>query len=142
MAADLILTNATVYTMDSMRPWASGIAVSAGKIAEDSTRGPNTEVLDLRAAFVLPGVVDVHNHHAMAGRAELFELTFSVAATFEDILDAVRTRARDLGPDEWLIGGAWASTLVETLSRAEARRALDEAAGGRPVALTDDSRHN
>lgn len=139
MAADLVLTNAVVYTMDPMRPWVSSIAITDGKIVDDT--GP-AEVLDLGGAFVLPGLVDVHNHHAMAGHAELFELTFSVDASFEDILDAVRARARDLGPDEWLTGGAWASTLVQTLSRASARRALDEAAGGRPVALTDDSRHN
>ncbi|CAM3907855.1 amidohydrolase [Kibdelosporangium persicum] len=142
MAADLILTNAVVYTMDPARPWAASLAVTDGKIVDDTGRGPNTEIIDLDGAFVLPGLVDVHNHHAMAGRAELFELTFAVDASFEDILDAVRARARDLGPDEWLVGGAWASTLVETLSRSSARHALDEAAGGRPVALADDSRHN
>jgi predicted amidohydrolase YtcJ len=144
VAADLVLTNAVVYTMDRARPWASSLAVADGKILalEDVERGPKTEVLDLGGAFVQPGLVDVHNHHAMAGRAELFELTFGADAGLDDILDAVRARARDLGPDEWLTGGAWASTLVETLSRTSARRALDKAAGGRPVALADDSRHN
>ena len=144
MAADLILTNALVYTVDAVRPWASSLAVADGKILalEDVSRGPATQVLDLGGAFVMPGLVDVHNHHAMAGRAELFELTFGADAAFEVILDAVRARARSLGPDEWLTGGAWASTLVETLSSTSARRALDDAAGGRPVSLSDDSRHN
>jgi predicted amidohydrolase YtcJ len=144
MAADLILTNATVYTMDASRPWASSLAVAGGKIValEDVPRGPTTEVRDLGGAFVMPGLVDVHNHHAMAGRADLFELTFGADAGLEDILGAVRARAASLGPDDWLTGGAWASTLVETLSSATARRALDRAAGGRPVSLADDSRHN
>lgn len=142
MTADLILTNAVVYTLDKRRPWASSVAVSGGKIVDDTQRGPDTEVIDLGGAFVLPGLVDVHNHHALAGRAELYELAFGVDAGFEDILDAVRERAKGLGPDEWVTGGAWASTLVETLSSASARRALDDAAGGRPVMLADDSRHN
>ncbi|ONI76459.1 amidohydrolase [Actinosynnema sp. ALI-1.44] len=142
MTADLIITNATVYTMDATRPWVSDFAVTGGRIADDTDRGPDTEVIDLGGAFVMPGLVDVHNHHALAGRAELFELTFGVDAGLEDILDAVRARARDLGPDEWVVGGAWASTLVETLSASSARRALDAAAGGRPVSLADDSRHN
>ncbi|MCR6482539.1 amidohydrolase family protein [Amycolatopsis sp. OK19-0408] len=144
MAADLIVTNAVVYTVDATRPWASAISVADGKIValEDVGRGPNTEVVDLGGAFVMPGLVDVHNHHAMAGRAELFELSFGAEAGLDDILDAVRARAATLGPDEWVTGGAWASTLVSTLSTAAARRALDSAAGGRPVSLTDDSRHN
>ncbi|GAA4524040.1 amidohydrolase [Amycolatopsis samaneae] len=144
MAADLILTNATVYTVDTARPWASSLAIADGKVLdlEDVDRGPNTEVLDLGGAFVMPGFVDVHNHHALAGRAALFELAFGGEAGFEDILAAVRDRCRDLGPDEWVIGGAWASTLVGTLAEPSARQALDEAAGGRPVMLSDDSRHN
>ncbi|MFJ7214480.1 amidohydrolase [Amycolatopsis sp. NPDC098790] len=142
MAADLVLTNAVVYTVDKARPWASTLAVGGGKILADEEIGPATEVRDLGGAFVLPGLVDVHNHHAMAGRADLFELTFGADAGFEDILDAVRVRAASLGPDEWLTGGAWASTLVSKLSTVAARRALDDAAGGRPVSLADDSRHN
>ncbi|MEU5692791.1 amidohydrolase [Actinosynnema sp. NPDC020468] len=144
MAADLILTNATVHTVDRDRPRATTLAVEGGRVlALDAVEpGPDTEVRDLGGAFVMPGLVDVHNHHALAGRAELFELTFGGDAGFEAILDAVRAWSATLGPDEWVVGGAWASTLVETLSRESARRALDEAAGGRPVMLTDDSRHN
>ncbi|MEV0679380.1 amidohydrolase [Actinosynnema sp. NPDC050436] len=144
MAADLILTNATVHTVDSAHPRATSLAVEGGRVvALDAVEpGPGTEVRDLGGAFVMPGLVDVHNHHALAGRAALFELTFGGDHGFEAILDAVRARSRDLGPDEWVVGGAWASTLVETLSRESARRALDDAAGGRPVMLTDDSRHN
>ncbi|RKT56085.1 amidohydrolase [Saccharothrix australiensis] len=144
MAADLILTNATVYTVDRARPWATSLAVEGGRVRalDDVEHGPDTEVRDLGGAFVMPGLVDVHNHHALAGRAALFELAFGGDLGFEAILDAVRSRSRDLGPDEWVVGGAWASTLVETLSHESARHALDAAAGGRPVMLSDDSRHN
>ncbi|PPK66539.1 amidohydrolase [Actinokineospora auranticolor] len=143
MAADLILTNATVYTVDSARPWATSVAIKDGRVvALDDDAQEATRVVDLGGAFVMPGLVDVHNHHALAGRAALFELTFGGEAGFDDILAAVRAWASRLGPDEWVVGGAWASTLVDTTSRESARRALDEAAGGRPVALMDDSRHN
>ncbi|MGW4522366.1 amidohydrolase [Amycolatopsis sp. NPDC004378] len=142
MAADLLLTNAVVYTVDAARPWASSLAIAGGKIVAPDDAGPGTEVRDLGGAFVMPGLVDVHNHHAMAGRADLFELTFGAEAGFDEILALVRARAQSLGPDEWLTGGAWASTLVSKLSTSAARRALDDAAGGRPVSLADDSRHN
>ncbi|MEU4804047.1 amidohydrolase [Actinosynnema sp. NPDC023587] len=144
MAADLILTNATVHTVDHARPRATALAVEGGRVValDEVEPGPDTEVRDLGGAFVMPGLVDVHNHHALAGRAALFELTFGGDHGVEAILDAVRAWSRDLGPDEWVVGGAWASTLVDALSRESARHALDEAAGGRPVMLTDDSRHN
>src|SRR5690606_25068856 len=60
----------------------------------------------------------------------------------DDMLAAVRSYAAGLQPDEWVLGGAWGSTLVDQVSRESARRALDDAAGGRPVMLADDSRHN
>ncbi|AYY15324.1 amidohydrolase [Actinobacteria bacterium YIM 96077] len=149
MHADLIFTNAAAYTVDPARPWASSVAIHDGRVLDvggddlaRDLRGPSTEVRDLRGAFVMPGLVDVHVHHALAGKADLYELTFSANAGLAEILDAVRERAAALGPDEWVLGGAWGSTLVETVNRESARRALDEASGGRPVMLSDDSRHN
>ncbi|WP_028921619.1 amidohydrolase [Pseudonocardia acaciae] len=147
--ADLILTNATVYTVDADRPWATDLAIGSGTLLAvgdeadaAAHRGPDTEVRDLGGAYVQPGMVDVHNHHALAGRAELFELTLSAAQGFDEVLAAVRSWAARLGPDQWVIGGGWGSGLVGTVSEEAARRALDDAAGGRPVLLADDSRHN
>ncbi|GAA0603617.1 amidohydrolase [Kutzneria viridogrisea] len=141
MPAELILTNARVYTVDEATPWRTELAVTGGVLVEPE-RGPDTEVVDLGGAFVVPGLVDVHNHHAMAGRAALFELSFGAEFGLRQILAAVRAWSAELGPDEWVVGGAWASTLVDELCTVAARHALDAAAGGRPVLLTDDSRHN
>jgi hypothetical protein len=147
--ADLIITNAAVTTLDDDRPTAEAFAVSGGRIRAvgsaadiDAYRGTDTVVHDLAGARVLPGFVDVHNHHIIAGQADLFELVFGVTATFDEIIEAVRRKAAALGPDEWVIGGSWGSTLGGTFSTLEARRRLDEAAGGRPVTLGDDSHHN
>ncbi|TWP33807.1 amidohydrolase [Leekyejoonella antrihumi] len=101
-----------------------------------------TEVRDLAGRFVMPGLTDVHNHHALAGRADLFEVTFSVTATLSQILDAVRAQATGLPVDAWVIGGSWGSGLMSELATHTARFRLDEAAGGRAVLLTDDSHHN
>lgn len=146
--ADLIVTGA-LYTGDHARPEAEGMAVRAGRIVAVGSenelaafRGPETETLDFGDAFVMPGLVDVHNHHGHAGRAELFELTFQNTASLDGVLAAVRAYAEGKGPDEWIIGSSWGTGLLDELAHASARRALDEAAGGRPVLLTDDSHHN
>lgn len=146
--ADLIVRG-RIYTVDRARPWAEAMAVRDGRIlaigpAEEveALRGPGTETLDAGEGAVLPGLVDVHNHHAHAGRAELFELTFPNTASLAEVLEAVRAYAAGKGADEWIVGSSWGTGLLDELAHASARRALDEAAGGRPVLLTDDSHHN
>ncbi|WP_448003729.1 amidohydrolase [Agromyces bauzanensis] len=148
-SADLIITNAAITTLDAGTPEAEAFAVRDGMIiavgdaaAVDAHRGDGTVVHDLGGARVLPGFVDVHNHHIIAGQADLFELVFGVTASFDEIVETVRRKAATLGPDEWVIGGSWGSTLAGTFSSPEARRCIDEAAGGRPVTLGDDSHHN
>jgi hypothetical protein len=144
---DLIVRNARVYTVDPQQPWAEAFTVSGDRIdavgsgSELAAEAAATE-FDAGGRFVMPGLVDVHNHHAIAGRADLFELTFTADTPLERILAAVRDWSARLGPDEWVVGGSWGSGLVAELSRESSRRALDEAAGGRPVVLGDDSHHN
>ncbi len=148
LPADLIVTG-RLYTVDRERPYAEAMAVRDGRILTVGTaddvaahRGPHTRTLDLGDAFAMPGLVDVHNHHAHAGRAELFELTFPNSASLDGILEAVRAYAATRGPDEWIVGTSWGTGLLDQLAHSAARRALDDAAGGRPVLLTDDSHHN
>lgn len=147
--ADLVLTGARICTVDDSNPLADGMAVAGGRIAavggaEDVRPwvGPRTEVRDMGGAFVLPGLVDVHNHHSLAGRSELFELSFPASAGLDRILDAVHDHAAGLDENAWVIGGSWGSTLVDALGTEGARRRLDRAAGGRPVLLSDDGRHS
>jgi predicted amidohydrolase YtcJ len=147
--ADLILTGATVRTVDREHPLAEAIAVGDGRILAVGTaseieafRGRRTEVRDLDGAAVYPGFVDVHNHHAVAGVTDLFELSFGTSLGLDEILDVVRDRAAALPEGAWVTGGSWASTLMDELNSSAVRRRLDQAAGGRPVMLSDDSHHN
>lgn len=149
MTADLIVTGAVVRTADRAQPLVEAFAVRAGRIVAVGTldevsalRGPETRTLDVGDAAVYPGFVDVHNHHALAGRTELFELVLPPSLTLDEILDRVHDKAATLPADAWIVGGAVATTLLATLANTATRRRLDEAAGGRPVVLVEDSRHN
>lgn len=147
--ADTILCNATVYTMVDEQPWAEAIAIAGGQILAVGSSaelagyvGPRTSRRDLHGAFVMPGFVDVHNHHALAGRAELFELQLPPGASLAQLLDAVRGYAATLPDGAWVTGGSWASTLIGQLQSEQARHQLDLAGKSHPVLLGDDSRHN
>ncbi|QBE49750.1 amidohydrolase [Leucobacter triazinivorans] len=146
---DLILTGGRVYTVDPAQPWAEAIAVSDGRIVAvgsssevGALAGPETRVRDLAGAFLMPGLVDAHNHHAIAGEEELFQLRVPLGAHLDGIVDAVRAHAAALPADAWVVGGPWASDRLGEVNTAEALAQLDEAAGGRPVMLSDDSHHN
>lgn len=148
-AADLIIENAKVYTVDRENPWAEEIAVRKGKIirvgqagSARDLHGAETKVIDLKGRIALPGLGDVHNHHMRGGQLDLFELSFAASTTFDQILALVRERAAKLAPEEWICGGIWSSELIPRLRTHEARAALDAASCGRPVMLRDDSLHN
>ncbi|MDR2997392.1 MAG: amidohydrolase family protein, partial [Microbacterium sp.] len=149
MAADLILTGAVVRTADRARPTADAIAFEGGRVltvgaAEDvlAHRDEHTEVRDLAGAAVYPGFVDVHTHHALAGRTDLFELSLPIGLSLDGILDHVRAHAADLPADAWISGGPFASTMLEELCSSAVRARLDEASDGRPTVIVEDSRHN
>lgn len=148
-SADLVVTNGRIYTMDRSRPWASALAVKAGRIVAvgdeadvDAFKGSDTKVVDLKGAMAMPGIVDVHNHLLMGGRAELFELGFANTERRAGILDRVRQAAQDTPPGKWIIGAQWGSDLISALNSAESLALLDEASLGRPVMLIDDTHHN
>ncbi len=149
MVADLILSGGAIRTGNRHQPLAEAIAFEGGRIVAAGAkaevlalRDAETEVRDLAGAAVYPGFVDVHNHHAVAGATDLFELSFGVALGLDEILERVRAHAAHLPADAWVTGGSWASTLMDELNSSAVRARLDDAAGGRPVMLSDDSHHN
>lgn len=146
-SADLILRHPAICTMDLARPWAQAVAIRGGRIAAVGTladalvAAPEAEVVDLPGRMVMPGLLDVHNHFVWAGRAELYELFVPPVFGLDQVLATVREAAAKKVPGEWVVGGIWGSGLMPQLDAA-ARARLDEAAGGRPVMLRDDSHHN
>jgi predicted amidohydrolase YtcJ len=73
-AADLLLTNAKIYTVASATPWAQSVAIREGKIVAvgsdaDTARwkGADTQVLDLAGRLVLPAFGDAHAHPQFGG---------------------------------------------------------------------------
>lgn len=144
---DYLLHNATIRTMDGRQPWAEALAVRDGRIAAVGSLAqaraavPGAREIDLRGHMVMPGLIDVHNHFVWAGRAELYETGFPPILSLAQVLDLVRAAAGKKASGEWIVGGIWGSRLLPELTPA-ARLALDEAAGGRPVMLRDDSHHN
>ncbi|KUN09727.1 amidohydrolase [Streptomyces yokosukanensis] len=106
-AADLVLTGAQVRTLDPARPTASAVAVRDGVITavggtEDvrDWRGPGTEVVDLRGAHLVPGLVDAHSH-------PVWGLDMATGTDLSGVTDLAGLRAALAGAeriDGWIVG--------------------------------------
>ena len=87
MAAEMIVVNAKVLTMDPRNPRAEAVALGGGKVLAVGTRaevealaGPGAQVIDAKGRTVLPGFVESHLHLVLGG-AELVQLQVDVEIT-------------------------------------------------------------
>jgi predicted amidohydrolase YtcJ len=112
--ADLVLTNADVYTVDPSRPAARGIAIRGkaivGVFARDQEAdryiGRTTRVLDLHGKFVTPGLIDGHVHFAAAG-ALLNDANLLAVSDEEGLRAETRRVVGLLDEGEWITEGMW-----------------------------------
>lgn len=88
--AELILTNARVYTVETGQPWAEAVAIQGGRIlavgsnAEVAARaGPGTRVIDMGGRFVMPAFGDAHAHPIFGGMSHA-RCSLHAGRTIED----------------------------------------------------------
>lgn len=121
--ADLIVTNAKVYTVDPKLPRADAFAVKDGRFLavgrEDDIsglRGKNTQMLDAQQMTILPGFIDCHNH--APGEVLLYDVLvgnpYEVEfVTIGSIVDKLRARAAKTPPGYWVVGEFFDDTKVK-----------------------------
>ena len=110
---DMIIINGNVYTVDENNPNSEAIAVEDGKItAIGSTsdiqklKGEQTEVIDAKGAFVMPGWIEGHGHFSGLGKS-LQNLNFLKSKNWDEIVAMVGEKAKTLEPGEWIEGRGW-----------------------------------
>src|ERR1019366_8801016 len=111
--ADLIVTNARIYTVDDSRPFVEALAVRGGRVAFAgdaraalTLKGPQTRVLDLGGRTVIPGMVDAHGHVAGLG-SSLAIVDLTGASSYDEIIARVAARAKTVAPGVWVTGRGW-----------------------------------
>jgi len=112
-AAELILTNANVYTVDKNSPHAEAVAVIGTRIVAvgaaadiDQWRGTSTKVIDAGGKLLLPGFNDAHVHF-IDGGVQLDSVDLRNAATPEELARKIGERAKITPKGEWITGGDW-----------------------------------
>jgi predicted amidohydrolase YtcJ len=115
-AADLIITNAKVWTVDKSLPTAQAVAVIGERIVAvgsnadiDGWRGTHTQILDAGGKLLLPGFNDAHVHFVSGGE-QLDNIQLNDATTPEEFAHRIAERAKTTPKGEWILGGNWDET--------------------------------
>ena len=146
-AADSVVVNARIYTVNPQQPWAEALAVQAGKILAvggnqqiAQYRGPSTRVIDAKGRLVLPGFTDCHIHF-MEGSLGLAHVDLNGAATVREIQKRVAAYAIAHPHDSWILGMGWTYPAFAPSGMPD-RKTLDEVVLDRPVFLEAYDEHS
>jgi predicted amidohydrolase YtcJ len=137
-AADLIIRNAKVWTVDKNHPSAQAVAVLGDRIVAvgsnsdvDSWRRPRTRVIDAGGKLLLPGFNDAHVHFLSGGLA-LDSVQLNDATSVEEFVRRIAERVRKTPKGEWITGGNWDETKW-TRARLPTKELIDPLTPDTPV---------
>ena len=109
IAADWILDNGRILTLDPRRPRVRALAISGGRIVAAGDRAQmkrwrdrRTRVVDLRGASVVPGLVDAHAHLDREGLKSLYP-SLAHCRSIGDIQRTIRRLAARTPRGEWIV---------------------------------------
>ncbi len=112
-APDLIVLNATIYTLDSALPRAQALAVKDGRFIlvgsnaqVDAIAGPQTERLEAGGRVIIPGMIDAHAHLPNLGRI-LRTVDLRGTTSYEEVIALVKRRSEELMTKTWIVGRGW-----------------------------------
>ncbi len=145
-APDTIYIHGNILTGTHLRPddpsptpaKVTALAITNGKILAAGTdigllklKGPETKIIDLHGAFVMPGFNDAHTHIGEAGRQKLAVDLVGVHSLAE-MQQRIRTFASTAPRGAWLQGGGWDHTLWPG-GKLPTRTEIDQVTAGHPA---------
>lgn len=117
MVADLVVTNALVFTSDDSLPFADSIAVRHGAILRvgnysslKEVVGYGTKELNLKGKIVVPGFIDSHLHLIFGG-LQLMQLKLRGINKKDEFVRRVKEAVENRTPGSWILGGGWNNDL-------------------------------
>lgn len=146
LAADLLIVNGRVLTMDPAQPRAQALAVAGERIVavgrqEDiiALARPGARVIDAQGATVMPGLVEAHLH-LFAGAFGLRLLQLDGVRGLPALRDKLRAYAA-ANPDEALLIAKAADYNLFGDGVRTTRQMLDQVLADRPVILIAGDHH-
>src|SRR5438874_1729369 len=146
-AADTVILNARIYTVNPQQTWAEALAISGEKIiAVGSTneiqkyRNASTKIIDAQGHLVLPGFVDCHIHF-MDGSTGLTRVDLNDAKTVAEIPKRAKEYAESHLQGTWITGMGWTYPTFGPSALPD-KKILDDVVPTRPVYLVAFDGHS
>jgi predicted amidohydrolase YtcJ len=140
-AADFIIDNARVWTVDASRPEADAVAVLGDRIVAvgstaqvEAWRGPQTRVVDAGGRRLVPGFNDAHVHF-FDGGSQLDSVELNDATSAQEFARRIRERAAKTPKGEWVLNGDWDETKWSP-AELPTKELIDTATADTPVAVS------
>ncbi|WP_092670291.1 amidohydrolase [Hymenobacter arizonensis] len=111
-SVDLLVTNATVYTVDSTFAKAEAFAVKDGKFvavgtsADLKSRFDAAKEVDAKGQFIYPGFYDAHCHFYRYSLG-LSSADLVGTTSWEDVLEKLQAHRQKFPQAAWLLGRGW-----------------------------------
>ena len=144
-AADTVITNGKIYTVDDSQPWVEAVAIAGGEIVYVGSAvevegfvGESTTVLDAGGKLVLPGFIDSHSHILDTSALEN-PYVMNIDQSREEWLAGLAEYA-EANPDlPFIFGFGWMGSIFG--EDGPNRQMLDAVVSDRPVVLRDEGFH-
>jgi len=137
-AADLLIRDAKIWTVDKSHPTAQAVAVLGDRIVAvgsndeiEAWHGARTRVIDASGKLLLPGFNDAHVHFVDGGLA-LDTVQLNDATSADEFVRRIAERAQGTPKGEWVSGGEWDETKWNP-ARMPTKELIDPATPDTPV---------
>ncbi|HKK38844.1 MAG TPA: amidohydrolase, partial [Cryomorphaceae bacterium] len=137
--ADLVVHNATIYSVDEnfttyqAMAIKDGVVIELGAEREILNRYKAIETFDAQKRFVYPGFYDAHSHFLGYARNQ-GEINLFGSKSFDEVIERVQKFVAQ-SDREWIVGRGWDHTIWEEKEFPD-RAMLDSLFPDRPVHLT------
>jgi len=139
--AELLLTNARIYTMNTDRPKVEALAIQGGRVVATGSlselktwQGSTTKVIDLKGSAVYPGFHEGHGHLKGLGY-QIVRLDLANVNSLQAVQNKVKLEIAKTPKSDWVVGRGWDQNLWEK-KEFPSRQDLDQLSAVYPVALT------
>ncbi|EEU34645.1 uncharacterized protein NECHADRAFT_77170 [Fusarium vanettenii 77-13-4] len=150
-AADTVMLNGSIYSLDEFSSKHNAMAVKNGFItflgSDDGVRpliGPDTLVFDLEGRMAMPGLVDAHMH-VISGGADLLKCSMNYQPLgLQEALDHIQgclDSDTDKSDEDWLDVIALDYYTLSDTTGGVTKRDLDKLKTKRPILVQSADRH-
>ena len=143
MSTTTAYINGIIYTMEEEGETCSAVVVRDGKFlycgTDEQAKAMADEVVDLKGAPVLPGLIDTHQH-VFAYARNLTKLDLSGTTSLKELKERVRDYAAGVPDGQWILGFGFDHEKFD-VPKLPTRYDLDEACPNNPLIITRNCLH-